>query len=207
MTWNIGDHGFSMTLSKKVPGLIRAHLRPWLISWLRGQGLELKDVALPELVRLRAFEATHRMVPRFGRLRRRYKPRLAQDAVRRTRRDTQALKSSEHVADATRTPIGVRLLHREHRVAFGADVDTVLDGGTASGRPSTIIDCTTTPPRVLRDGPITNGELLSRLGAGHRVSRTRLRADRPGCAVRDPAARRGRRARSGWPGPFRQKQR
>jgi len=55
----------------------------------------------------------------------------------------------------------------EARVAFGADVDTVLDGGTASGRPSTIIDCTTTPPRVLRDGPITNGELLSRLGAGH----------------------------------------
>ena len=55
----------------------------------------------------------------------------------------------------------------EARLAFGADVETVLDGGTASGRPSTIIDCTTTPPRVLRDGPITNGELLSRLGAGH----------------------------------------
>src|SRR5438093_6821747 len=88
--------------------------------------LELKDVALPELVRLRAFEATHRMVPRFGRLRRRYKPRLAQDAVRRTRRDTQALKSSEHVADATRTPIGVRLLHREHRVALRLRLLAVL---------------------------------------------------------------------------------
>jgi L-threonylcarbamoyladenylate synthase len=56
---------------------------------------------------------------------------------------------------------------REARAAFGSDVQTVLDGGTASGRPSTIIDCTTTPPRVLRDGPITIDELLSRLGAGH----------------------------------------
>lgn len=28
MTWTIGDHGFEMTLSKAVPGLIAAHLRP-----------------------------------------------------------------------------------------------------------------------------------------------------------------------------------
>jgi tRNA threonylcarbamoyl adenosine modification protein (Sua5/YciO/YrdC/YwlC family) len=63
----------------------------------------------------------------------------------------------------------------EARVAFGADIDIVLDGGTASGRPSTIIDCTTTPPRVLRDGPITTDELLSRLGAGHPTEGQRQR--------------------------------
>ena len=38
MTWNIGDHGFEMTLSTRVPGLIAA-LRPWLAAWLAGQGL------------------------------------------------------------------------------------------------------------------------------------------------------------------------
>jgi len=35
MTWNIGDHGFEMTLSKHVPELIEKHLRPWLESWLK----------------------------------------------------------------------------------------------------------------------------------------------------------------------------
>jgi predicted naringenin-chalcone synthase len=39
MTWKIGDHGFEMTLSTRVPGLIAAHLRPWLERWLAGQGL------------------------------------------------------------------------------------------------------------------------------------------------------------------------
>ena len=38
MTWTIGDHGFVMTLSKRVPGLIAEHLRPWLESWLAEQG-------------------------------------------------------------------------------------------------------------------------------------------------------------------------
>jgi predicted naringenin-chalcone synthase len=34
MTWTISDHGFEMTLSKQVPGLIAQHLRPWVESWL-----------------------------------------------------------------------------------------------------------------------------------------------------------------------------
>ena len=34
MTWTIGDHGFEMTLSRRVPELIARHLRPWLESWL-----------------------------------------------------------------------------------------------------------------------------------------------------------------------------
>jgi predicted naringenin-chalcone synthase len=45
MTWSVGDHGFVMTLSKRVPGLIAAHLRPWLERWLTGQGMTPADVA------------------------------------------------------------------------------------------------------------------------------------------------------------------
>lgn len=45
MTWNVGDHGFEMTLSARVPDLIGAHLRPWLESWLAGAGLDLDGVA------------------------------------------------------------------------------------------------------------------------------------------------------------------
>jgi alpha-pyrone synthase len=44
MTWTIGDHGFEMTLSKRVPGLIALHLRPWMENWLSEQGLTLEDV-------------------------------------------------------------------------------------------------------------------------------------------------------------------
>jgi predicted naringenin-chalcone synthase len=39
MTWRIGDHGFRMTLSAAVPGLIRAHLSSWLDGWLSEHGL------------------------------------------------------------------------------------------------------------------------------------------------------------------------
>jgi predicted naringenin-chalcone synthase len=44
MTWTIGDHGFEMTLSKRVPGLIATHLRPWLEGWLGRQGVALEAV-------------------------------------------------------------------------------------------------------------------------------------------------------------------
>jgi predicted naringenin-chalcone synthase len=44
MTWNIGDHGFEMTLSARVPNLIETHLRPWLEDWLRRHDLALRDV-------------------------------------------------------------------------------------------------------------------------------------------------------------------
>jgi predicted naringenin-chalcone synthase len=39
MTWRIGDHGFEMTLSARVPDLIRAHLCGWLDPWLSRAGL------------------------------------------------------------------------------------------------------------------------------------------------------------------------
>jgi predicted naringenin-chalcone synthase len=45
MSWSIVDHGFVMTLSKNVPGLIQANLRPWLEPWLAQQGLTLDEVA------------------------------------------------------------------------------------------------------------------------------------------------------------------
>jgi len=45
MTWTIGDHGFVMTLSKRVPGLISRHLRPWVEQWLAGLGRSMDDIA------------------------------------------------------------------------------------------------------------------------------------------------------------------
>ena len=38
MTWTIGDHGFGMTLSKRIPELIGDRLRPWLDDWLAARG-------------------------------------------------------------------------------------------------------------------------------------------------------------------------
>ncbi len=45
MTWIIGDHGFEMTLSSRVPGLIGRLLRPWLENWLNRQELTIQNVA------------------------------------------------------------------------------------------------------------------------------------------------------------------
>ncbi len=44
MSWRIGDHGFAMTLSAKVPKLIARHLRPWLDGWLASHGLGVDSV-------------------------------------------------------------------------------------------------------------------------------------------------------------------
>lgn len=44
MGWTVGDHGFEMTLSRRVPGLIARHLRPWLQAWLGDNGLSLNAV-------------------------------------------------------------------------------------------------------------------------------------------------------------------
>jgi prepilin-type processing-associated H-X9-DG protein len=38
MTWRIGDHGFVMTLSPRVPELIGEHVNPWLTGWLSRHG-------------------------------------------------------------------------------------------------------------------------------------------------------------------------
>jgi predicted naringenin-chalcone synthase len=44
MSWIIGDHGFKMHLSARVPGLIRSGLRAWLEAWLLENGLDLTDI-------------------------------------------------------------------------------------------------------------------------------------------------------------------
>jgi predicted naringenin-chalcone synthase len=44
MAWGIGDHGFVMGLSPRVPDLISAHLRPWLEGWLADQQLTLAAI-------------------------------------------------------------------------------------------------------------------------------------------------------------------
>jgi predicted naringenin-chalcone synthase len=44
MTWGIGDHGFDMTLSTKVPNLIAQHLPRWLDGWLGRHGLTVDRV-------------------------------------------------------------------------------------------------------------------------------------------------------------------
>ncbi|MFW5683027.1 MAG: type III polyketide synthase [Phycisphaeraceae bacterium] len=45
MTWRIEQHGFAMTLSSRVPELIRRHARPWVESWLDRHGLRISDIA------------------------------------------------------------------------------------------------------------------------------------------------------------------
>ncbi|MGE0158810.1 MAG: type III polyketide synthase [Gemmatimonadales bacterium] len=45
MSWRIGDHGFRMTLSARVPQLIEDNLGTWLRRWLAENGLSAEDVA------------------------------------------------------------------------------------------------------------------------------------------------------------------
>ncbi len=44
MTWTVGDHGFRMGLSARVPALLAEHLGPWLSRWLAEAGLGVDDV-------------------------------------------------------------------------------------------------------------------------------------------------------------------
>lgn len=45
MSWHIGDHGFEMSLSSRVPSLISERLPAWIESWLGGMGLRVSDIA------------------------------------------------------------------------------------------------------------------------------------------------------------------
>ena len=47
--------------------------------------------------------------------------------------------------------------------AFGASVPVVLDGGPCTGRPSTVLDCTGSEPKLLREGRISWEEVVSAL--------------------------------------------
>ncbi|MHC4260912.1 MAG: type III polyketide synthase [Planctomycetota bacterium] len=44
MTWDVGDHGFEIALSARVPEAIEGGLRPWLVEWLESQGVALENV-------------------------------------------------------------------------------------------------------------------------------------------------------------------
>ncbi|MDB4336358.1 type III polyketide synthase [Synechococcus sp. AH-603-M21] len=44
MHWQIGDHGFSMGLSPKVPEAISTSLQPWLNKWLHASGTDLNSI-------------------------------------------------------------------------------------------------------------------------------------------------------------------
>jgi predicted naringenin-chalcone synthase len=44
MYWQIGDHGFEMGLSPRVPEAVAGQLRPWLERWLQPRGLQLADI-------------------------------------------------------------------------------------------------------------------------------------------------------------------
>jgi predicted naringenin-chalcone synthase len=44
MSWRIGNHGFEMTLSPRVPDLICRHLPSWLDGWLARHGLSVATV-------------------------------------------------------------------------------------------------------------------------------------------------------------------
>lgn len=44
MSWRIGDHGFEMTLSPRLPDLIAVRLAPWVDDWLAKHGLSREDV-------------------------------------------------------------------------------------------------------------------------------------------------------------------
>ena len=44
MHWQIGNHGFSMGLSPKVPNAISTTLQPWLTEWLQARGTDLNSI-------------------------------------------------------------------------------------------------------------------------------------------------------------------
>ncbi len=48
--------------------------------------------------------------------------------------------------------------------AVGGQIDLILDGGRVTlGVPSTVIDCTSDPARILREGAVPRGELAGRI--------------------------------------------
>lgn len=45
MSWIVGDHGFQLTLSPKVPDVIVSSLKPWIEEWLARNGLSVREIA------------------------------------------------------------------------------------------------------------------------------------------------------------------
>ena len=47
---------------------------------------------------------------------------------------------------------------------FGGRVDLIIDGGRVSGSASTVLNLSVSPPRILREGPVTRSEIEACLG-------------------------------------------
>jgi len=47
---------------------------------------------------------------------------------------------------------------------FGGRVDLIIDGGRVSGSASTVLDLSVSPPRILREGPVTRSDIEACLG-------------------------------------------
>lgn len=77
------------------------------------------------------------------------------DALRELLRRSGPLASTS----ANRHGSGAATSAAQVRDEFGDEVAVVIAGGRPGGVASTIIDCSVTPPRVLRDGPIDSGRL------------------------------------------------
>jgi len=57
----------------------------------------------------------------------------------------------------------------EVAAALGDRIELILDGGRAlGGMPSTVVDCTVSPPSLLREGPVSMDLILAVLGSAGR---------------------------------------
>ena len=66
------------------------------------------------------------------------------------------------VTSANRSGDPEACIAEEIETNMSAQVDLIVDGGrTPGGQPSTVVDCTQDPPRILRVGPISEEEIRS----------------------------------------------
>jgi L-threonylcarbamoyladenylate synthase len=57
----------------------------------------------------------------------------------------------------------------EVEAALGDRIDLIVDGGRApGGKPSTVVDCTVSPPSLVREGPVSMDLILAVLGEAGR---------------------------------------
>lgn len=64
------------------------------------------------------------------------------------------------VTSANRSGEPPALLEVEARELLGGGVAVYLEGSSPGGASSTVVDMSVVPPRILREGPVTFGELL-----------------------------------------------